>query len=846
MFAGDAPLGSSALLRVAGLPIRYWLAGASSTLFAKVEQLERHEQGRRARGIDLAERIGEQLVPQPALSRDDRAFLLAVRRSLHRGDPIGNVSREHLLRVSGSSEGDEELLQALAAIVDRDRTIGQLSAAVEADLAQEHNRLLILSQQISRESRVAAALLAPQDPDDSRLETLSRKSRRHRSEHEWRRIARAATSSTPRGWLSHVALLAIEAQESLQPPAVTNRFTAQWAENVRAPRLALTNPPDDWPASETRLAVNPLRWEGDGRVVCVVVDKNREQTQVSVQQTPLLDGILAALKATAHTFGELGKSVGCANRDEWLALRAFVRHLVILGIVQPSAPPLVRLERQATPGQTFADVASADGDHAGWVDVYRYAETGISANFVRDVQRGVSQALRLLSVMRSDIADPAPWPVPTSVRSWSLSEILRDDLAIDDKPSPGSEGTDAAKGTPPALSNARFAALVRELVEQAGQAPEVVIDSDRLDAWGAGNGALHWPVDCLVRVPAPGAGFTAVLEDSRPPGVLDARFADTLSDVHGVIPQVEAYRAFLHRLEQLTGMLFVELLVPPLTDGAANAVRRPIYTSAWTGDPHADGYLRGGTGAGTYIPLNEIAIRRVDGRLRAEVRGRPIWPVYHATRTFEHPWSRVARVLLAAAPVDLTAPAERMTHMLSVLPALPADRVMVPRISVSAGLVLSPAQWRLPPDQLWDRDASGQAKLRALIRLRDRYALPRWVYLRRDGHKSAVPCDFESLHVFRTVERCTTGSAPLQIVEMLPAPDQLLVVDRAHRSGDRLASQLQLRFPCDESATAMANRIAPAVLAALGSPGPLPERLVARRHPAVRHRRTTNTQATAY
>ncbi len=43
MFAAEAPLGCSALLRVAGLPIRYWLEGASPQLFGMVEALERSE-----------------------------------------------------------------------------------------------------------------------------------------------------------------------------------------------------------------------------------------------------------------------------------------------------------------------------------------------------------------------------------------------------------------------------------------------------------------------------------------------------------------------------------------------------------------------------------------------------------------------------------------------------------------------------------------------------------------------------------------------------------------------------------------------------------------------------------
>lgn len=821
MFAAEAPLGCSALLRVAGLPIRYWLEGASPQLFGMVEALERSEKERRTCAIELAERIGAQLVPKTTLSRDDRAFLLSVRRCLHRGDLIAKVSREQLLTVCALADADAELVQSLVTRLDQDRAIAMLSTQVETDLAQEHARLLLLPEQICHESRVAQALLAAQEPEEPRLASqVSPKIRRHRCEYAWRSISRATTGSTPRGWLSHVALLAIETPgSSLPPPAVTERFTAQWAENVRAPRLALANPPEDWPTSESRLAANPLRWDVDGRLVCIVLDKNREQTQVSVQRTLLLDGIFSALDNVGRSFGEIARAVGCVNQDEWLALRGFVRHLVVLGVLQPSAPPLIRLERWATPGQTFTRATETQDGHGGWIDVYRYAETGLSGDLARDVQQGMSQAFRLLSLSRDDTTDAAQLALPTSTRSWSLTEIIRDELSVADEPTSNPEDTEPADDRAlPASATSRFAQLARDLVERAGSATEVTIGTDLLDQWGAANSVLNWPVDCLVRVPTPGSGFTAVFEDSRPPGVLDSRFADTLSDMHGVIPQVEAYRAFLRRLEQLTGFLFVELLAPPLTDGAANAVRRPIYTSAWTGDPHAEGYLRGGADPGTYIPMSAISIRRIEGRLRAEVKGQPIWPIYHATRTFERPWSQVARILLATAPIDSPSNYERMSYVLRVLRTLLPQQTAVPRISVSGGIVLAPAQWRVPFDQLWDRSSSGPTKLRAMIRLRDRYSLPRWVYLIRDDNKPPMPCDLESIHVFRTIERYTTGSAPLTLIEMLPAPDQFLTVDRAHRSGDRLASQLQLRLPCDESATTLADRVAPSVLATLISP----------------------------
>jgi len=717
MFASDSPLGCSALLRVAGLPIRYWLAGANPTLFEKVERLIRDEEVRHACAKQLAERIGQQLVPNPALSREDRVFLLGVRRTFHSGHQIAKVSRERLFKVSGLSDADGELLQDLVAMVDRDRAAAMLSAEVETDLAQERNRLLVFVPKATyHESQIAKALLGP--PDEPGLGSqLSRKARRRRCEHEWRRIARAATGSTPRGWLSHVALLPIESADWLpSPPAVTEQFTAQWMENVRARSLALTHPPDDWPARESRLAVNPLRWDVDGHFVCVVPDDNREHTQVAVRHTALLDAICTALGDAVHTFEDLAQALGCANHDEWLTLRGFVRHLVVLGILQPNSPPLVRLERRAMPGQTIADPAGLEVDKSGWVDVYRHAEAGISINVARDVQTGVLQVLRLLSLYRNSTPDLCRLALLTSDRSWSLTEILRAELGAGDKSMSNREDTEIVDDRS-FLSVSGFDRLVTTVAERAGQGGELVIDSSLLDEYDAPNTGLSWPVDCLVRLPAHGAGFTAVLDQLLPSGMLDARFVDTLVDMHGTVPHLESYRAFLRELEQSTGILFVELLLPPLQDGAANAVRRPVYTSVWTGDPHTTAYLRSDTDPGRYLPLHAIRVRRINGRLRAEVDGQPLWPVYHATRSFSPPWDRVARVLLATAPLDVPWDFGHMIHSLTRLPSQTA----VPRISVSAGIVISPAQWRVSPDHLWDRDSPTTAKLRALIRLRNRY-----------------------------------------------------------------------------------------------------------------------------
>ena len=808
MIVSDSPLGCSGLLRVSGLPIRYWLAGANPELFEKVTRLERAEDLRRISAIHLAERIGRQLVPNQVVGRRDRAFLLAVRRSLHRGDLITNVSRERLLEMNGLSDGDAEVIEDLVATGDGDRAIAKLSSEIETDVANEEARLLLLPHEIQSESPVAHAILA----DDQEFEPqLSQKSRRHRNEHEWRCITRAATGCTPRGWLSHVALLTVEAVDWPSPLVVTEQLIALWTENIRA----VTTPahlPDDWPAPESRLALNPLRWNVNGSFVCIVADESREHTQLVVKHTALLEAICTASADAVLTFEELSQSLGCVSGDEWITLRGFVRHLALLGILQPSAPPEIRLERRASPGYTSNRSARLERDHSGWVDVYRYAEGGISAKFASDVQRGVSQVLRILSLVSDSTPTLLALALSGTERSWTSIEILRADLDAAEMPKSNREDQKDLDEEVSQESSSGFDRLVSTIAQQATQCRELIIDSALLDGCGASNAQFTWPIDCLARVPARGAHFTAVLDQLWPSGMLDARFVDTLVDLHGAVPHVEAYRQFLQRLEDLTGILFVELLLPPLRDGAANAVRRPVYTSAWTGDPRAAAYLRAETHPGRYIPLNAIRIRRLAGRLRADVDGRPIWAVYHATRSFSPPWDRLARVLLATAPLELPWDFKRVVRALTLMP----QRTVVPRISVSGGIVLSPAQWRVSPNELWGRGANTVAKIRALVRLRNRYSLPRWVYLDRAENQPPIACDLESVYAIRTIERCATDGSLLNVTEMLPAPNQFHVMDRAHSRADCLANQFHLRFPCDESATAMAARVAPAILSALG------------------------------
>jgi|GEM_PF-2597847 len=812
----DAAFSDSGLLRIAGLPIRYWLAAANAEMFDRIRRLDREEGARNAEARLLAERIGSVLIPDPALTREDRRFLLAVRRSLHRGETIAGIGGSSFLDIPVSSVDAGDLIRALVAISDRDRTLATLSSGIEADLKGEQERLFFLPEDIYRDSPTARSFLPGHDRSGP---VRNQKQRRHRFEYEWHRIVRAATGSTPRDWLSHVALLPI-GPSTLMPPSVREQFTAQWTSNVRTRRLELADPPADWPVNESRLAMNPLHWDADNNLVIAMVTSG-ELAHVSVKHTTLLDAICENLKDAVLTFGDLADALGCVREDDRLALRVFVRHLVSLGILQTSEPPIVRLERLAIPGVTFAGPVEAEGSRTAWVDVYRYVDGGVSGNIARDVQEGALLAWRLMRHMRADTAVLNERAAPTVERTWMFTDILRDTLDTYATAMEDGSHANAVEEDSSAPASAAFTSFLGELGDRFGSGSGIVIDASALDEWGISPGEPNWPFDCLVRVPSEGADFTAVLDQLLAPGLLDSRFADTLADIHGDLPHVEAYRDFLSCLEEVTGVLFVELLTPPLSDGAANAVRRPMYTPAWTGDPLNEIYLCPGKGPERYIPLHAIRIRRTGGVLRADVHGQPIWPVHHATRSFSPPWDGIARVLLATAPAVLPGGFPRMRDTLTRV----FDKPTTPRISLSGGIVLSPARWLIPADQLWHDDVPGTTKIRTLIRLRDRYSLPRWVNLVSGGDETHVPCDLESMIAIRTIERHMRNRTQLHLIEMLPSPDQLLVVDRAHRKEDRLASQMQLRFPHDESPRALAHRIAPDIIAALDG-ADLPQRAV--------------------
>ncbi|MET9428937.1 lantibiotic dehydratase [Streptomyces sp. NPDC003036] len=858
----DRALGATALLRVAGMPCGAWTAAANPELFERVVRRTEAEDRRAERARLLADRLGTDVVPHVRLAGADRRAVLALRRRLHSGAAPGAADCRLL---EDSPAVPARLAAEARALLHETGTAAADLTALEHAVAAEQERIAVQAWDTARSSPVLRAFLAAAAPGltedvERRLaegQPWTGRQLRKRTAYIWRVLGRAAAKTTPRGWAGQIAALPVTAAPDgsslLAPAAELGALAATAMENIHLVRARIA--PLDLRTADpgTLLVPAPLHFtepatapeDPAGRLRAYVVDPREpgRLRQVVLRRTRALEAVLGLLADGPCPLGELEKTVlgaaappGGAPAADPGVLRGFLQHLLSMGVLQVCAAPRhryspwTRVDAVTTSGTLPHPDTPEATDPGGWfLDAYRALGPGVTVPVpaAERVLRGLRVAARIAALREAeghpDIpAQARPEIAALTERPRPVSEILADRLS-------------AADGSPPTLRRyggwapardpgSGYARLLDHLDAAARSGAERVdVDDALLDALGAPRGrdaVPPWPVDCLLRPlrPHTGQGPVAVLETASAAGVLDARFADGLRTLYGGYGNADAYRDFLAAVERRTGVRFVELLVPPLAERAANAVRRPATTTWWTGDPDPTPYY-GPLGAhARYLPLDRITVRRSGRRIIAEADGQRIIPVHHATRSPVPPYDVLVRILLAASH-----PAASWLVRLDGLDAALPDRRRLPRLTAGGELVLSPATWRLDRTRLWHPGDDLLAKVRTLALLRRDTALPRHAFVRSAPGAKPVPVDFDSLTALHLVERLCAQQAggELLVEEMLPAPGELLLRDPLHH-GAAVAAQALLRLPHDRSAEQLAVTAADALLRGDGQdlPGP--------------------------
>lgn len=809
----DRPLGCSHLIRLAGLPVDVWTDAGSPEFFREVRELNETSEYYLRLGVEFADSLGTKLVSQPWLSREDRGLVLAVRRKAHKGITLKERESSRLANLLEHSpdESVRELAQQFVRFCNAEQSLTKQQQHLSSELPVAQSRVIgYACSRIDASNSGIEALIkqtystAPTSHASTQKQGAVTNRAHHHARYAIQMITRGATKSNPRGWLGHVAVLPVlPGFDRYSSLTAQPRFAIELTNNVHYERYNAWRPALEQERPDLHVSLSALHWIRDEHVEFLVSDplNPSRMVEVTMKRSELLKSICDCLAGGAVPLSELHSALTDGDPEQRQLLNRFLEHLTDTGVLQISVSPEssvfnVDFEKEQDGVEEFK--TDSNRQDSVYIDVYRECTGGLSRTACLRLQQLCAQTLRILQLITADQAKPTVSAAVAANKTLPLLDVLKG--VLEDETRAHVPWRSPSAWPQPDRQDSGYARLVSWLKAQSFKDEPINISSAVLDQCGAERGDIEWPLDCLLRVADAQAPYLAVLDQIFPAGTMDARFISALRGFGQNVSQADYYSQFLRAVEANTGYKFVEILAPPLSERAANAVRRPIYTRAWTGDPDIRPYWTSAGELPEYINLSEIELR-FGTRLHAETPAGPIWPIYHATRSPLPPWSSVFELLMASAPQVFSWKPLRLYQSLDLFP----ERVFMPRVTIEDELVLCCAQWRITTAELWDSAADDFSKVRALERLRRRRGMPRFVFLSAKGSVRPIACDLENLESILLIEKLTRPDAQLIATEMLPAPDQLLVQDG--NSPRRFVSELLLRLPCDESPLEMAARV---------------------------------------
>ncbi|MBO8196477.1 lantibiotic dehydratase, partial [Streptomyces oryzae] len=357
-------LGSTALLRVAGVPVEQWCRAGSPELFRRADELadRRGRIAERARAASV--RLGDEIVPDRRLTTADRRAALTLRRRLHSGDVPEDLPA--VLPDPGILAAiDPDLVRELRELGDETAALRVSYGAFGREVAAERERTSLALLGLARTDPALGSLVEEAAPGAVRdLERRAAagepwcgKRQRKRVCYLWRALGRAAAKTTPRGWAGQLAVLPVRADAAGQQGGLLPEPGWGWAlgevaarrtENVHWLWLRLRDLDLSAAGPQMLLAPAPLRHTsgapGAGELhVCVVdprPDGGGRLRRLTLRRTPMLEAVLNFLEPAPRTLGALEASL--APPSSRPVLRAFLAHLHCLGVLQVCGVPEAR------------------------------------------------------------------------------------------------------------------------------------------------------------------------------------------------------------------------------------------------------------------------------------------------------------------------------------------------------------------------------------------------------------------------------------------------------------------------------------------------------------------------